>query len=329
MSDAVVTEDFAELANPYRRELVAHCYRMTGSIQDAEDLVQDTLLRAWRAYDSFDGKSSLRTWLYRIATNACLTSLTSSRRRELPSGLGAPTTDPENSPFARLESAPWIEPVPTSALTDRASDPASIAATRESTKLALIAAFQRLPTRQRAALILIDVAGFTPAEAAESLDMTVTAARSLVQRARATLDADRPIQQHVAASPSMDNAILQRYMHAFEHGDIPLLAGLLRSDVEYEMPPISTWLRGREAVLDLHVRRVFPVQHRIVATSANGFPAAASYFATADGGYAAEGIHVIEIEEGQIARATLFLKKDLFANFGLPLTLAASAGPRK
>jgi RNA polymerase sigma-70 factor (ECF subfamily) len=321
MSDTIVMDDFAELAQPFRRELVAHCYRMTGSVHDAEDLVQDTLLRGWRAYGSFDGRSSLRTWLYRIATNACLTLLASAPRRELPSGLGGPSVDPSSSSFDGLDSFPWLGPAPTSLFTDSADDPASIVGVRDSTRLALVAAFQRLPTRQRAALMLMDVAGFTPSEAAESLDVSVTAVRSLVQRAREALEANRPIQEHVAVEPSVDKAILRQYMDAFETGNIDLLAGLLRSDVEYEMPPIESWFVGRETVLELHTEFVFTTRHRAVATSANGYPAAASYRSATDTGFVARSIHVLELRGDQIARVTLFRDKSLFPYFGLPDTL--------
>jgi RNA polymerase sigma-70 factor, ECF subfamily len=323
MNDDQDVHDFAELAHPYRRELVAHCYRMVGSLQDAEDLVQETLLRAWRAYEDFDGRSSLRTWLYRIATNACLTSLARSYRRELPSGLGAPTTDSNNATLERLESVSWLEPAPSQMLAGRPDDPASIVTVRDSTRLALVAAFQRLPARQRAVLILIDVAGFTPTEAAEILDITVTAARSLVQRARTTLADDRPIQAQVIASPEVDAAVLKRYMYALEHEDIPLLTELLRSDIEYEMPPIPTWFLGRDAVLDHMMKRVFSNPLRVIATSANGLPAAATYVATPDGRFAAHGLDVLEIEQGQITRITVFLDETLFPKFGLSMSLPA------
>jgi RNA polymerase sigma-70 factor, ECF subfamily len=328
VSDSEAMDGFAQLANPFRRELVAHCYRLIGSLEDAEDLVQETLLRAWRSYEAFDGRSSLRTWLYRIATNACLTALTIKHRRELPSTMGEPITDIESSSFARIDSTPWLGPAPTMLLTDRPDDPASIVGVRDSTRLALIAAFQRLPARQRAALILVDVAGFAPAEAAESLGITVTAARSLVQRARASLDADRPIQEQVVVSPNMDSEILEQYIRAFQFGDIPLLAGLLRSDVEYEMPPIQTWILGREAVLNLHTRSVFHTAHLAVPTSANGFPAAASYTELSTGEFEAQGIHVLEIMDNHIARVTLFLDKELFPRFGLPMILRRPSGNR-
>jgi RNA polymerase sigma-70 factor, ECF subfamily len=181
-------EDFARLADPYRRELLAHCYRMLGSFPDAEDVVQETLLRAWRGYDGFGGRSSLRTWLYRIATNACLTALQSRRRRVLPSGLGNATDDPADADLTRLDSVPWLGPAPTRTLGE--DDPATIVALRDTTRLALLAAFQRLPPRQRAVLLLVEVVGYHPAEAAEFLGITTTAVRSLLQRARTALAAD-------------------------------------------------------------------------------------------------------------------------------------------
>jgi RNA polymerase sigma-70 factor (ECF subfamily) len=318
---------FAELADPYRGELLAHCYRMVGSIHDAEDLVQETLLRAWRGYDRFDGRSSLRTWLYRIATNTCLTALGSTRRRELPSGLGAGSPDSASADLRRLEDIAWLEPAPTSQLTSHPADPATIVTLRDTTRLALIAAFQRLPTRQRAALMLVDVVGYTPAEAAELLDVSVTALRSLRQRARVTLAADAPVQDHVVPSPELDRAVLERYLQAFETADTEALARLLAEDVRYEMPPVPVWFTGRQAVMDHHVRRVFTRRRRAVATSANGFPALATYTQIADGSYAAHGIQVIETRAGRITRVIVFLGEDLFPTFGFATSLPVSSGP--
>ncbi len=312
--------EFAELADPYRRELLAHCYRMLGSYQDAEDLVQDTLMRAWRAYDRFDGRSSLRTWLHRIATNACLTALASSDRRILPSGLGGPT-DSEQPDLSRLDAAPWVQPAPTAGLVEQVDDPAAIVALRDSTRLALIAAYQALPARQRAALLLIDVAAFIPAEVADILGISVTAVRSLLQRARSTIANDLPDQDRVVASPEMDATVLRRYLAAFESGDANLLAELLRADVTYEMPPIARWFSGRPAVLDHHNRRVFAHRRTALLTSANGYPALAMYAADADGSFRAHGIHLLEQVDGSIARIVVFLNPELFPTFGLPATL--------
>ncbi len=307
-------EDFWRLADPYRRELLAHCYRLLGSFQDAEDLVQDTLLRAWQAYDGFEGRASLRTWLYRIATNSCLNVLKSARRRVLPSGLGAGTETA--GPLPRIDTVSWLEPLPTAG-----DDPADLAALRDSTRLAVVAAFQRLPARQRAVLMLVDVAAFRVSEAAESLGMTTTAARSALQRARATLAADQPVQDEVAPDPGLDDEVLRRYLKAFEDADTAGLAALLRSDVEYQMPPIAVWFHGRDAVLEHHTRRIFASPRRALPTGANGFPAVGSYSRRPDGSFAAHGIHVLEAEDGVIGRIVVFLDDKLFPAFGLPETL--------
>jgi RNA polymerase sigma-70 factor (ECF subfamily) len=316
---------FEELADPYRSELLAHCYRLVGSLHDAEDLVQETLLRAWRGYENFDGRSSLRTWLYRIATNTCLTALGSTHRRVLPSGLGTGTSDSEHAGLGHLDTVSWLEPLPTLELTGPAADPATIVALRDSTRLALVAAFQKLPARQRAALILVDVVGYTPTEVADLLEMTVSASRSLLQRARRTLASDVPIEERVVATPELDAGLLQRYLHAFETADTAALAGLLKADVEYEMPPNPVWFVGRDAVLDHHIRRVFGHGRRAFASCANGYPALATYAQTADGSFAAHGIQVIEPDGALIARITVFLGHELFPKFGLPLTLAAQS----
>ncbi|HEY0817043.1 MAG TPA: RNA polymerase subunit sigma-70 [Pseudonocardia sp.] len=307
-------EDFWRLADPYRRELLAHCYRLLGSFQDAEDLVQDTLLRAWQAYDGFDGRASLRTWLYRIATNSCLNVLKGAQRRVLPSGLGARADDAEVLP--RIDTVPWLEPLPTPG-----NDPAGLAAMRDSTRLAVVAAFQRLPARQRAVLMLVEVADFRVQEAADTLGMTTAAARSALQRARATLAADKPVEEEIALDPGLDEEVLRRYLKAFEDADTASLANLLRSDVEYQMPPIAVWFCGRDAVLQHHTRRVFASPHRALPTRANGFPAMGSYSQAADGSFVAHGIHVLEVENGVLSRIVVFLDKDLFPGFGLPETL--------
>jgi RNA polymerase sigma-70 factor (ECF subfamily) len=314
---------FAELADPYRSELLAHCYRMVGSLHDAENLVQETLLRAWRGYEGFDGRSSLRTWLYRIATNTCLTALGSSQRRVLPSGLGTGSADSEHADLRHLGTVPWLEPAPTPALAGPTADPASIVALRDSTRLALVAAFQMLPARQRAVLMLVEVVGYTPAEVADLLDLTVTAVRSLLQRAHATLATDPPVQERVVPTPDLDSGLLHRYLRAFESADTAALAALLTADVAYEMPPIPVWFLGRQAVLDHHRRRVFSRGRRAIPTSANGYPALATYVETTDGSFAAHGIQVIEPRAGLIERITVFLGHELFPTFDLPPSLPA------
>jgi RNA polymerase sigma-70 factor (ECF subfamily) len=317
---ATQDEQFAALADPYRSELLAHCYRLVGSLHDAEDLVQETLVRAWRGYGNFDGRSSLRTWLYRIATNTCLTALSSRHRRVLPSGLGPGTEDSAHAHLQRADHVPWLEPVPTADLVGPSADPAAVVALRDSTRLALIAAYQSLPARQRAVLILVDVVGYTPAEVADLLDVTVTAARSLLQRARATVAGRRPAREP-ASAPELDADLLGRYLRAFEAGDTAAIAKLLKADVEYEMPPHPVWFLGRDAVVDHYTRRVFTHPHRARLTSANGYPALATYSRVADGSFSAHGIQVLEPEDGLIARATVFIDENLFARFGLPLTL--------
>jgi RNA polymerase sigma-70 factor (ECF subfamily) len=308
--------EFAELTDVYRRELLAHCYRMLGSYQDAEDIVQETLVRAWRGYERFDGRASLRTWLHRIATNACLTALASADRRILPSGLGGPTGLVQRD-LPRLDAAPWLQPAPTSGLLDRADDPAAIVALRDSTRLALVAAYQVLPPRQRAVLLLVDVAAFSPAEVADLLSLSVTAVRSLLQRARAAISNALPDQDRVVVSPGLDTEVLRRYLAAFQSGDANQLADLLRADVTYEMPPIVSWFSGRQAVLDHHQRRVFSGPRRALVTSANGYPALAMYTSDDEGSFRAHGIHLLEQAAGSITRIVVFLDPALFPAFGL------------
>ncbi|WP_203919144.1 RNA polymerase subunit sigma-70 [Rugosimonospora africana] len=319
-------DEFAELADPYRRELLAHCYRMLGSLHDAEDLVQDTLIRAWRGYENFDGRSSLRTWLYRIATNACLTALRSHHRRVLPSGLGVAVDDPRNADLTRADAVPWLDPIPTARLAEQPDDPATIVAIRDSTRLALVAAFQRLPVRQRAVLLLVEVVGYRPAEAGEFLGIGPVAARSLLQRARSTL-ADVPPYDQRPDAARVDEAVLNRYLAAFEADDSAAIAELLREDVEYEMPPFPIWFRGRAAVLDHLHRRVFTRSRRSIRTSANGYPAIATYSESADGRFLPHAIHLLETDGESIARIVVFIDRALFPSFGLASSLPAAATP--
>lgn len=317
-------DEFARLAAPYRRELLGHCYRMVGSLHDAEDLVQDTLVRAWRGYGNFDGRSSLRTWLYRIATNACLTALRSGHRRVLPSGLGVAVDDPGTAELTRADTVPWLGPVPTAQLAEHPDDPATIVAIRDSTRLALVAAFQRLPARQRAMLLLVEVVGYRTAEAGEFLGIGPAAARSLLQRARATLAGAPPHHRRPDAA-RVDEALLDRYLAAFEADDSAAIAALLREDVEYEMPPFPTWFRGRAAVVDHLDRRVFGRSRRSVRTSANGYPAVATYSESAAGTFRPHAIHVLETDGESIVRIVVFIDTALFPAFGLAPSLPAAA----
>src|SRR6201995_393240 len=232
--------DFSTNAEPYRRELLAHCYRMTGSLHDAEDLVQETLLRAWKAYDRFEGKSSVRTWLHRIATNTCLTALENRQRRPLPTGLGAPSSDP-TAELVEGTEVPWLEPLPDAA--GDPADPATIVDTRESVRLAFVAALQHRSPRQRAVLLLRDVLQWKAAEVADAIGASTAAVNSLLQRARSQLDAAGPSSEDRLAAPDSTDAQdrLTRYIAAFEAYDIERLAELFTREAIWEMPPFVGW----------------------------------------------------------------------------------------
>lgn len=317
-------QDFARLADPYRRELFAHCYRMLGSVHDAEDLVQETYLRAWKAYDRFEGRSSLRTWLHRIATTACLTALEKRRRRPLPTGLGGPTSEPEDELVDRPE-LPWLEPVPDTLVgTD---DPGAVVATRESVRLALVAALQYLQPRQRAVLILRDVLRFSAAEVADTLDTSVPAVNSLLQRARAQLDRVAPSEEEVAEPRPDERETLARYVAAFESYDISEITSLFTADAVFEMPPFATWVRGAEHIgrlIDFHCPARGPGDMALVPTAANGRPAYAVYMRAEDGVHRAFGIQVLDLtpDGSGVTHVGMFFDTSLFRHFGLPATLA-------
>ena len=268
------SEDFTSLTGQFRRELLAHCYRMLGSADEAEDLVQETYLRAWRAYQGFEGRSSVRTWLYRIATNACLTAIERRGRRPLPSGLGGPGDDPA-APVAAAPEVPWLQPIPDALLAAPHDDPAEAAASRAGTRLAMVAALQYLSARQRAMLILRDVLDWPAAEVAAMLGTTTTAVNSGLRRARAQLARVLPEEDDVAepAEPEL-RALLDRFAVAFENGDVTALTALLREDVALEMPPMLTWFACREDVRRFLASKLFgrPGQFRLVPTMANGQP---------------------------------------------------------
>jgi RNA polymerase sigma-70 factor (ECF subfamily) len=300
--------EFARRTDPYRRELLVHCYRMLGSFHDAEDVVQETFLRAWRAYERFEERSSIRTWLYRIATRACLTALESKGRRVLPSGLGAASEDPHAPLAARRPEV--------------SDDPATIAARRESTRLAFVAALQELPARQRAALVLRDVLAWPAADVADLLGLSTAAVNSALQRARATMARARPTEETITMTPDIDEDVVARFVTAFQTADIAGLTALLRHDVELEMPPIPTWFTGRDAVVGFFAHRALAgAARRLVRTRANGCPAVATYTLGADGGYHAHSIQVLETEGAEITHVYAFLDTDLFEVFTLPLVL--------
>jgi RNA polymerase sigma-70 factor (ECF subfamily) len=328
MAQATPTsEDFARLADPFRSELLAHCYRMLGSVQDAEDQVQETMIRAWRSYGDFEGRASLRTWLYRIATNACLRALENRSRRPLPSGLAGPGNDPEGALTVEWPEVPWLQPFPDALLTAGTggpadpADPAVIVTSREGMRLALIAALQYLPPRQRAVLILRDVLGWRAAEVAALLETSTVAVNSVLQRARARLEEVAPARDEMREPTDPDDrALLGRYAAAFENADIAALTALLHDDAEMEMPPIPAWFAGREqivAFLASHVLRR-PGDFRMIPVGANGQPALACYMRDQDGVHRAHAIAVLTLAGSRIARVVSFNDARLFPAFGLP-----------
>ncbi|WP_158889888.1 sigma-70 family RNA polymerase sigma factor [Amycolatopsis anabasis] len=315
--------DFVRDTEPFRRELLAHCYRMLGSVHDAEDLVQETYLRAWRAYAGFEGRSSLRSWLYRIATNACLTALQHRGRRQLPSGLGDPGVEPE----AAGSEIAWLQPIPDALVTPEADDPAAVVASREGLRLALIASLQYLPARQRAVLILREVLAWPAAEVAELLGTTTAAVKSTLQRARARLEQVTPTADEVAEPTEPEaRALLGQYIAAFENADAAALSHLLRQDATLELTPSTTWFAGGDARTHAVAGLGAPGDWRMVPTTANGQPAAAAYQRGDDGGYRAYGIVVLTVTSTGIARIVVFGDPGLFDLFGLPQTHPDTAG---
>ena len=305
--------DFATETAPFRAELLAHCYRLLGSVHDAEDLVQETYLRAWRAFGGFEGRSSVRRWLYKIATTACLTALETRARRPLPSGLGAPSDDHRVAVAAADPSVPWLQPIP-----DALLDPAAVVAGRAGVRLAFVAALQLLPARQRAVLTLRDVLAFGTGEVAEMLGTTPAAVDSALRRARGRLAEAGPVQDDLA-EPAGQARLLDRYVDAFVRADPDALVTLVRADVELEMPPVPTWFTGRDAVLGFLSRRVLrPEAWRLVPTRANGQPALVEYEAVGGGRFAAHGVQVLTVLGTRVARITAFNDAALVPLFAAP-----------
>ncbi|GAB2936238.1 sigma-70 family RNA polymerase sigma factor [Nonomuraea fastidiosa] len=320
MTDKPTSEDFLRLADPMRRELFAHCYRMMGSVHDAEDLVQETYLRAWKAYEGFEGRSSLRTWLYRIATTTCLTALDSRNKRPLPTGLGAPSQE-ATAPLVRDEEVPWLEPAPDDLLGAGADDPAAIVTSRESIRLALIAALQHLPPRQRAVLVLRDVLKWKAAEVAEAVGVSTAAVNSLLQRARAQLDEVAPsLDDPVEPLTPEQRELLDRYVAAFENYDVDGLVHLFTEDAVWEMPPFVGWYQGPETIAEL-TRTQCPAERagdlRLVPVAANGQPAFAVYLRK-DGVYGQFAIMVLTLSGDRVSHVGMFFEEKLFEAFGLP-----------
>jgi RNA polymerase sigma-70 factor (ECF subfamily) len=308
------SDEFVRSTEPCRRELLAHCYRMIGSADEAEDVVQETYLRAWRSYDTFEGRSSVRTWLYRIATNACLTALEQRGRRALPSGLGAPADDPDAPPGPADPAVPWLGPIPDALVTPESEDPGAIVAGREWLRLALIASLQYLPARQRAVLLLREVLGFPAAEVAGMLGTSTAAVKSTLQRARARLDEVAPApEQVIEPTGARARELLAQYIAGFENADTAALEKALRADAAIEMVGTRTWFSGRTTCLR-YLGHVIgsPGDWRMVPTLANGQPAAvARYRGT---GF---GLGVLTVTPAGIARITVFGGgPELTAKFG-------------
>ncbi len=305
----------------HRRELTGYCYRMLGSVFEADDAVQETMVRAWRSLDGFEGRSSIRSWLYRIATNVCLDMLRGRKRRALAMDLGPSGTADSFVGATRPEDA-WLTPMPGARVLPGEDDPAELAASKETVRLAFVTALQHLPARQRAVLILREVLRWQAAEVAELLDTSVASVNSALQRARATLasgDVDGTRPQPVSAE---QQALLDRYVDAFERYDIPLLVSLLRDDAVMTMPPYDFWLQG-----PVEMGRWFLGEgigcrgSRLVATSANGCGAFGSYRVDPAGGHRAWSIQVVEVSGDRIVGHHNFLDTNLFSAFGLPTHL--------
>ena len=309
--------EFVRQADPYRRELLAHCYRMLGSVYDAEDLVQETYVRAWRSYDNFEGRSSMRTWLHRIATNACLNALESRSRRPLPIGLGAPSSDPADNLVEQRE-VPWLEPMPDALLQ---SDPAAVVANREGIRLAVIAAMQFLPPRQRAVLILRDVLQWPAAEVGEMLDMTTASVNSALQRARAQLQEATVTAEEVAEPAEADRReLLDRFVAAFEAYDVAALVEIFTKDAVWEMPPFTGWYQGAEDIARLIGTRCpaqGPGDMKLVPTMANGQFAYGLYMRDGDT-YRPFNLPVLTLTPDGVSHVSCFFDTRLFATFGLP-----------
>jgi RNA polymerase sigma-70 factor (ECF subfamily) len=308
----------------HRRELTGYCYRMLGSSFDAEDAVQETMVRAWRGLDRFEGRSALRSWLYRIATNVCMDTLSGRQRRALPMDLSGTSWQPvEASLAAKRPADAWVEPVLDRQVVAEDADPAEQAVARESIRLAFVAALQHLPPRQRAVLLLRDVLRWHADEVATLLESTVASVNSALQRARATLAAvggeldERPLDAD-------HRDLLDRYLDAFLRYDIEAFVQLLHEDATQHMPPFEMWLRGRE---DIGTWMLGPGSacrnSRLIEVSANGSPAFAQYRPTEAGGHVPWALHVLEVVDGRIAHVSSFLDLDtgLFVRLGLPAAL--------
>jgi RNA polymerase sigma-70 factor, ECF subfamily len=321
---------FAAISEQYRRQLHVHCYRMTGSVDEAEDLVQETMLRAWRGRASFEGRSSFRNWLYRIATNACLNALERSPRRVTAPDVTPATDDPRSTPKWAPE-LPWLQPYPDELLEPVAppdAEPEAVVVARETIQLIYLAAIQHLPPRQRAVLILRDALDWSAKETAELLDMTLPSVNSALHRARTTMRDAVPhedeAEAHVTRPTDEERALLQKFMDAFERADAAALTSILREDARLTMPPALMWFDGRDSVMGLYRQLLGPDSFgdfRLVPTGANRQPAAAAYLrARGKSEYRLTGLNLLRIREGAIVEITAF-RPDLCKAFHLPNSL--------
>jgi RNA polymerase sigma-70 factor (ECF subfamily) len=309
-------DQFLADAEQHRGELLAHCYKLLGSLHEAEDVVQETFVRAWRGQESFEGRSSVRTWLYRIATNQCLSALGSRQRRALPSGLFAPSQDSGVPMTPYAGKALWLDPFPDVAA---GGDPAEVVAARAGVRLALVASLQHLPPRQRAVFILREALRYPAAEVAEMLEMSVAAVKSALQRARARLDEIAPTTDEVVEPDSPQaRAILDRYMAAFERADVEAMNDLLRADARLEFVPSDVWFQGKATCVG-HLRdsvMTEPGHYRMRPTVANGQPAALAYYRQSiDEEFAPFAIAVLTVDRSTISALTIFADPELVARF--------------
>jgi RNA polymerase sigma-70 factor, ECF subfamily len=336
--DAVRNDDaatFAALAERYRRQLRVHCYRMLGSVDDAEDLVQETFLRAWRGREEFEGRSLFRTWLYSIATNACLNALERAPRRVMPQDVAPPVTADTDASEARAEppwapEIPWLQPYPDDLLEPAApseTEPDAVVVSRETIRLAFVLALQHLPPRQRAILILREVLGWSAKETAAMLETSVPSVNGALQRARSTmrtrLPRDQDAQSPATAPTAAERDLLRRFMDAWEQKDAHALTALLRDDARWAMPPAPLWFDGRRAIARLF--ELFPLERlgdiRMVAAAANRQPAVAGYIRPhGESAFRLTGLMVLRVDGDQIAEVTSF-SPPLISAFHLPSTL--------
>jgi RNA polymerase sigma-70 factor (ECF subfamily) len=313
---------YLRLVEAHRRELHAHCYRMLGSVQDAEDALQEALLRAWRGLPRFEGRSSLRSWLYRIATNACLTAIERRPKRMLPIEHG-PASDPAGELGPPPIETVWVEPYPDEGLEDGFAAPEARYDVRESVELAFIAALQHLPATQRAVLILREVLGFSAREVAETLDTTPASVNSALQRARASVEERTPSRSQQATLRALGDdqvrALVESYVDAWERGDVDAVVAMLAQDATFSMPPQAEWFRGRDAIADFLPRGPLAMRRRFLPARANAQPAFGTYRWVADEDrFVANAIHILTLRDTAIADVTCFLAPEVFPAFGLP-----------